>query len=319
MPTILVTGATGFIGRPLCAALLERGYHVRASVRSTDKDHALDERIECFAADVGNSRPAVWRDALQGVSTLVHLAARVHAPSSIDDPTYRNVNTLGTSRLCQLAVTCGVRRFVYLSTLKVNGEKSKRPLSENDPPRARGPYALSKWQAEEQIKALTQGENCQHVIIRPPLVYGPQVKANFYRLLQLVSANVPLPLGSLHNQRSLIYVGNLVDAVVCAMESPQAAGQVFMVSDGQDFSVADLIREIAQAMDHKPRLFPFPPNVLLRLFKIVGRGEVIDKLRQPLTVDISKIRQTLGWRPPFSFSQGLSDTVGWFRRNNQRG
>lgn len=319
MRTILVTGATGFIGQPLCRALLARGYLVKALVRSIGKAYALDERIVRFKGDLEVSYPHVWRDAFQGVDALIHLAARVHDPSPANNPSFRRVNTLGSARLCQLAVECGVRQFIYMSTVKVNGETSPRPFAENDPPRARGPYALSKWQAEKRIKALTQGETCQHVIIRPPLVYGPQVKANFYRLLKLVSSNVPLPLGSLHNQRSLIYVGNLVDAVVCAMESPQAAGQVFMVSDGQDFSVAHLVREIARTMDHNPRLFPFPPNVLLRLFNIVGRGEVIDKLRQPLTVDISKIRQTLGWRPPFSFSQGLSDTVGWFRQSHRRG
>lgn len=319
MTTALVTGATGFIGRPLCAALLERGYHVKASVRSTGNDHVLDERIVPFAADIENSHSNVWRDALQGVDTLVHLAARVHDPSPAKDPSFRRVNTLGTTRLCQLAVECGVRQFIYMSTVKVNGETAPRPFAENDPPRAQGPYALSKWQAEQQIEIITQGQSCQHTIFRPPLVYGPGVKANFYRLLKLVAANVPLPVGSLHNRRSLIYVGNLVDALICAMESPQAAGQVFMVSDGQDFSVANLVRAIARAMDHNPRIFPFPPGVLYRFFEMVGRGEVVDKLRQPLTVDIAKIRGTLGWRPPFSLSQGLADTADWFHQTRLPG
>ena len=319
MATTLVTGATGFIGRPLCAALLERGYHVKASVRSTGKDRVLDERIVRFSADIENSPSHVWRDALQGVDTLVHLAARVHDPSPVSDPSFRIVNNHGTARLCQLAVDCGVRQFIYMSTIKVNGETSPRPFSENDPPRPQGPYALSKWQAEQQIETITRGQNCQHIIFRPPLVYGPGVKANFYRLLKLVAANVPLPVGSLHNRRSLIYVGNLVDALICAMETPQAAGQAFMVSDGQDCSVADLFSAIARAMDHNPRIFPFPPGVLYRLLKIVGRGEAVDKLRLPLTVDISKIRKTLGWRPPITFSQGLADTVDWFHQSRSPG
>ena len=319
MRTILVTGATGFIGQPLCRALLARGYLVKALVRSIGKAYALDERIVRFKGDLEVSYPHVWRDAFQGVDALIHLAARVHDPSPANNPSFRRVNTLGSARLCQLAVECGVRQFIYMSTIKVNGETAPRPFAENDPPRPQGPYALSKWQAEQQIQTITQGQTCRPVIIRPPLVYGPGVKANFYRLLKLVAAKVPLPVGSLHNRRSLIYVGNLVDALIRAMENPQAAGQVFMVSDGQDFSVANLFRAIARAMDRNPRIFPFPPGVLYRFFEMVGRGEVIDKLRQPLTVDISKIRKTLGWRPPFSFSQGLAETVDWFRKSNLAG
>ena len=316
MATILVTGATGFIGRPLCATLLERDYHVKASVRSAAKDHDLDEQIAWFIADVESSRPDVWRDAFQGVDTLIHLAARVHAPSPTDDQSFRRVNTRGTASLCQMAVECGVRQFIFLSTIKVNGETSLRPLTEIDPPHAQGAYARSKWQAEQRILAITQGQDCQSIIIRPPLVYGPRVKANFLSLLKLISADLPLPMGSFHNHRSMVYVGNLVDAIICAMENPQASGQVFMISDGEDIAVVDLVKSLAKTMGKKPKLFPFPPRWLHRLFKIVGRGELVDKLSQPLTVDASKFRDSLGWRPPFSLSQGLAETVDWFRERH---
>ena len=316
MATILVTGATGFIGRPLCAALLARDYRVKASVRSAVKDHGWDDRIARFTADVENSHPDVWRKALDGVDTLIHLAARVHDPSPANDQPFRCVNTLGTARLCQLAVECGVRQFIYLSTIKINGETSPQPLTEIDPAHAQGAYALSKWQAEQRIRAITQGQDCQAIIIRPPLVYGPRVKANFLSLLKLISTGLPLPMGSFHHQRSMVYVGNLVDAIICAMENPKAAGQVFTISDGQDIAVVDLVRLLAKAMGKKPKLFPFPPSWLHRLFKIVGRGEMVDKLNRPLTVNASKFRETLGWRPPFSLSQGLADTVDWFRKCN---
>jgi nucleoside-diphosphate-sugar epimerase len=319
MATILVTGATGFIGRPLCAALLARDYHVKASVRLPAKDHRWDERIARFTADVENSRPDVWRKALDGVDTLIHLAARVHDRQQTDDQAFWRVNTQGTSRLSMLAVECGVRQIIYLSTIKVNGETSLQPVNESDSPRAQGPYAISKWRAEQRLKTITQGKECQYTIIRPPLVYGPRVRANFLSLLKLISADMPLPMGSLRNLRSMIYVGNLVDAIICAMDNPNAAGQVFMVSDGQDIALAELVKAIAQAMDQKPKVFPFPPSWLSCFLKIVGRGEMIDKLCQPLTADISKIRGTLGWRPPFPPSQGLAETVDWFRHCNPSG
>jgi nucleoside-diphosphate-sugar epimerase len=318
MPTILVTGATGFIGQPLCAALLQRGYNLKAWVRSSEKARVLDEKVAIFITDFESSDTKGWHDALRGVDILIHLAGRVHDPDQTAINSFRRVNTDGTTRLCRLAVECGVRQFIYISTIKVNGETSTRPFSENDPVDAQGSYALSKLEAEEWIKTITRNSRCRYIIIRPPLVYGPQVKANFLNLLKITAMNFPLPMKSFNNQRSMIYVGNLVDAIICAMESPRSADQVFMVSDGKDRSVAHVVAAIAKAMGNHPRLFPFP-KVLLRLFfRMIGRGEVIDKLSQPLKADISKMKMVLSWQPPFSFEQGITDTVNWFQKYNDR-
>ena len=318
-PTILVTGATGFIGQPLCAALLQRGYNVKASLRSSGKARVLDERVATFVADLESIDTNGWQHALRSVDTLIHLAAQVHDPDQTDAPSFRRVNTDGTAGLCRLAVASGVRQFIYLSTIKVNGETSIRPFAESDPPHARGPYAISKWEAEKSISALTHRKNCHYIIIRPPLVYGPQAKANFSKLLKIISTNCPLPLRNFHNRRSMIYVGNLVDAIICAMESPQAANQVFMVSDGKDRSVAQVVATIAQAMGHHPKLFPFPKYLLGLFFRAIGRGEVIDKLSRSLRSDISKMEALLDWQPPFSFEQGIAETVEWFQKNNASG
>lgn len=290
-----------------------------ASARSRDKTRVLDARVKIFSAAIESIHSNAWRDALQGVDTLIHLAAQVHDPDQKDAQSFRRVNTDGTARLCRLAVACGVRQFIYLSTIKVNGETSIHPLAENDPTGAQGPYARSKLEAEECIKTITKGYNCKYIIIRPPLVYGPQVKANFSNLLKIISTNCPLPIRNFHNRRSMIYVGNLVDAIICAMESPQAADQVFMVSDGEDRSVAQVVATIAKAMGNHPKLFPFPKYLLRLFFRAIGRGEVIDKLSRSLRADISKMEVLLGWQPPFSFEQGIAETVEWFQKNNASG
>ena len=283
-------------------------------MRSVPKGDVFAKRIAPIVGDIVNSRSAVWRHALKGVDTLVHLAAHVHQRGKTRDKAFGQVNTQATSRLCQLAVEGGVRRFVFLSTAKVNGETSNSPLAEKDAANPQDPYALSKWEAERHVSRITRGSDCDFVTIRPPLVYGPHVKANFLSLLKLVSTGLPLPMGSLHNRRSMIYVGNLADAVVACVENPQAAGEVFMVSDGHDLTVAEMIKAMAAAMGQKPRLFPFPIGGLHGLLMMIGRGAVIDKISRPLTVDSSKIRDTLGWRPPFSVNEGIADTVAWFQK-----
>ena len=318
--TIFVTGATGFIGQPLCAALRQRGYNVKAAVRSTTRARLLDKRVvPLMIADIESGPSDVWREALEGTDVLIHLAARVHRRTQADASSFWRINTHGTSRLCRLAVDCGVRRIIYLSTIKVNGETSPRPFREVDPPHAQGPYALSKLRAEERIKAITNGTGCRYTIIRPPLVYGPRVKANFLSLLNIVALNVPLPFGNLHNRRSMIYVGNLVDAIICVLEGAQAADQIFLVSDGHDRSVAEVVAAVAKAMGNHPRLFPFPKRLLWCLVTLLGQRPRIDRLTQPLTLDIAKSKTVLGWRPPFSVVEGIADTVDWFRRSRPHG
>ena len=287
-------------------------------MRSSGKAHVIDKRLAIFNADVESIDTLEWQNALRGVDTLIHLAARVHVDGQASAQSFRRINTEGTARLCRLAVECRVRQFIYLSTIKVNGETSTSPLAENDPPRAQGPYARSKLEAEEWIKTITRNNRCRYIIIRPPLVYGPQVKANFSSLLKIIALNFPLPMRNFQNRRSMIYVGNLVDAIICTMESPRSADQVFMVSDGEDRSVAHLVKAIAKAMGNHPRLFPFPKVLLHLLFSMIGQGEVIDKLSQPLRANVSKIKVMLGWQPPFSFEEGIADTVNWFQKYNDR-
>jgi nucleoside-diphosphate-sugar epimerase len=212
-------------------------------------------------------------------------------------------------RACQQE---GIERLVFLSSVKVHGEGRNRPYREDDPLAPQDAYAHSKRIAEEGIQRLASEGDTEWVILRPPLVYGPGVKANFLALLKLVDLHLPLPLAALSNRRSMIYLGNLVDAIIFAAESPKAAGQIFLVSDDYDLTVPNLLREIAQGMDRPSILFPFPPRGLEWLGRIMGSGETIQKLTRPLTVDTSKIQDMLGWRPPFSVKEGIADTVAWF-------
>lgn len=319
MSKILVTGASGFVGRALCTALVRRGHQVRAAVRSLHRTHIWEDSITTFEADLADFRPDIWRYQLSGVDILIHLAACAHQNWEKSVQHYQKVNTDATARLCRLSTDCNIRRFVFLSSVKVCGETSDYPLSANDTPSPQDLYALSKWNAEQQVRAITQGCDCEYVILRPPLVYGPYVRANFLKLLKLAALDIPLPLGSFHNRRSMIYIGNLTDAIIHAMQSPDAAGQVFMLSDGRDLTVAALIKAISMAMGQQPKIFPFPPRGLRWIFNIAGRGALIDKLQQPLTVDTSKIREALGWRPPYSVEEGLQATVDWFKGGNAVG
>lgn len=317
MSTVLVTGANGFIGKSLCNTLVKRDYDVKGVIRSASNRHGIEKGAIPIIGDIVASHINAWRNWLDGVDIVIHLAACVHQHRATED-LYWQVNTHATSRLYRLAAEVGVGRFVYLSTVKVNGEASTLPFSENDTADPQGTYALSKWQAENEIRRVAHGKACDFVILRPPLVYGPGVRANFHHLLKLVSTGIPLPLASLHNRRSMIYVGNLVDAVVSAMESLQSSGQLFMVSDGQDLTVAEMARTMAVAMGRKPRQFPFPISWLQWPLTVMGRGEMIGKLSRSLTVDASKIRDTLGWCPPFSVQEGIADTVAWFKAKTER-
>ncbi len=310
----LVTGANGFVGQAVCTALAKRGHEVKAAVRTTDRCRVLAKSETPVIADIETSPPDVWRAGLHSVDILIHLAAHVHQrKTKTDQNRYQKVNNQGTAHLCRLAVDCGVRRIIFLSSLKVNGETATDPLLEKSAVNPQDPYAQSKWEAEKHIQGITRGSTTDFVIIRPPLVYGPRVRANFLSLLKVVSADIPLPLGSLHNRRSMIYVGNLADAVVAAAEHPHAAGQVFMVSDGQDLTVTEMIETIAVAMGQKPRLFPFPVGWLHGPLRMFGKGAVVDKISRPLTVDSSKIRNMLDWHPPFTVQEGIDDAVAWFK------
>jgi nucleoside-diphosphate-sugar epimerase len=324
-PAVLVTGANGMVGRALCSALRARGSRVRAALRQAYRFPGSGGAI-LDSVVIGEIGPETsWRAALQGVGCVVHLAARVHVMrETAADPLaeYRRVNTSGTERLARMAAEAAVKRFVFVSTVKVNGEKSpptslsqggSRPFSEADSPNPQDAYGISKWEAEQALARVASGTGLEVVILRPPLVYGPGVKGNFLSLLNALYRAVPLPLGSVKNRRSLIYLGNLVDAIALCVSHPQAAGQTFLVSDGEDLSTSELIRRVADALGRPARLLPLPPALLKLAGSVTGKSGGVARLTESLRVDNSKIRAELKWSPPYSMEEGLRETAAWFR------
>jgi len=313
---ILVTGANGFIGRALCERMKVEEYHVRGAIRDATQMTLLPLGVE--AVQVGSiCSETNWSKALDGIDRIVHLSARLHVLcENAADPVValRKINVDGTKCLAQQAVKAGVRRFVYLSTVKVYGEGRATPYNEKDDPGPMGPYAVSKWESEKVLHAIGYETDLEVVIIRSPLVYGPRVKANFLRLLKVVDRGIPLPLASVNNRRSLIYIGNLVDAIITCIKHPRATGQTYLLSDGEDVSTPELIRLISKAMGRKSRLFSFPPSMLKTIDKIVGRSAEIDRLIASLCVDSRKIRTVLGWNPPYTSEEGIRKTVLWYKK-----
>ena len=328
---ILVTGANGFIGRALCERLLAEGCQVRGAVRSKVSRTALPAGVE--ATPIGSiGSDTEWGEALAGIDTVVHLAARVHVmDDAAYDPlaAYRQVNVEGTECLAIAAANAGVKRFVYISSVKVNGEKtevgdqrsegrrsvSKLFFSEKDVPEPQDCYGISKWEAEQVLNDIAGKRGLEIVILRPPLVYGPGVRANFLRLVRLVKRGIPLPFGRVKNCRSLIYIGNLIDAIVTCMTSPNAAGKTYLVSDGEDVSTPDLVRRIAAASERSALMLPVPVWMMLMAGRIIGRSDELERLFGSLTVDISKIRRELNWKPPYTPEEGICETVLWYKLN----
>ncbi|MEO8342476.1 MAG: SDR family oxidoreductase [Gallionella sp.] len=312
----LISGANGFVGKPLCAELLRQGHTVRAAVRSSAQ---LPDGTEVVTVgDIDSDTD--WADALRGVDTVIHLAARVHVmKDKAADPLteFFKVNLYGTSNLAQQAASAGVKRFVYVSSIKVNGEQTteERPFVESDVPDPQDPYAISKLQAEQDLQRIAQETGLEVVIVRPPLVYGSGVKGNFIRLLTAIDKGIPLPLAGAHNLRSLVYVGNLVDALIACATHPAAIGQTYLVSDGEDVSTAMLVEKIAHAFGHNNRSFYFPPDILRAVSAVLGRAEQVDRLFGSLRVSDAKIRSELGWVPPYTLEQGLRATADWYRNH----
>ena len=312
MTTVLVTGASGFIGQALCDALEAQGHRVRRATRKSP-DHA---QSPAFA--IGNiGRDTNWRAAVSGCDAVIHLAAHVHVlRGQVGDAAdvFHRVNVEGSENLARLAARAGVRRFVFLSSVKVNGEASaERPFVESDLVMPLDAYGVSKAEAEKRLRTISTETGMEVVVVRPPLVYGPGVKANFLSLLRAVDSGLPLPLLSIFNLRSLVYAGNLVHALGACLVHPAAANRTFFVSDDHDVSTPQLIREIASALGKKPMLFPFPPALLRGAGLLTGRKEQVARLTGSLQVDISSIKTMLDWQPPFSLQQGLAQTVSWYR------
>ncbi|MDD5079051.1 MAG: SDR family oxidoreductase [Candidatus Omnitrophica bacterium] len=312
----LITGASGFIGLALCRKMLGDGMRVRGAVRKIEDASRLPQGVDIVQVeDVNESTD--WQQALAGVDTVIHLAARVHIMNnSVVDPVeaFRKVNVLGTERLARMAAKAGVYRFIYLSSIGVNGEfTEKDPFTEECVPNPVGAYAVSKWEAEQSLQKVAENSGMKVVILRSPLVYGSDAPGNFGRLMHLIKARMPLPFGSIKNLRSFIYLGNLVDAITTCIAHPLAAGESFIVSDGQDVSTPDLIKMIACALNKKPVLFSLHPGILRALCKIAGKTEELEKLTGPLFVDSSKIRNLLGWKPPFTLEEGIKETIKHYK------
>jgi len=309
--SVLVTGANGFVGRIVCRDLQAAGWQVRMAVRGPDRVPRDVTGAESYL--VGDlSGTTDWRQAVEGVDAVVHLAARVHqlrdsGPDAL--AAYRAVNTDATLALGRAALSSGVRRLVYISTIKVNGEANVgRPFRADDPPDPHDAYAVSKLEGERGLMELA-ASGLEVVVIRPTLVYGPGVRANFHRLMRLAGAGIPLPLGAVDNRRSLVSVWNLSSLVRRALESGQAPGRVWLVSDDQDISTADLIRLMAAAMGKPARLLPVPVGVLQALGRIAGRRDEVMRLTESLRVDISDTKSELGWVPPVSLAEGVRRTI----------
>jgi len=309
---VLVTGAAGFVGRALVPVLTEAGHEVFFTSR--DPGAHLPGATPRPAGPLGPDSD--WTAALGGIEAVVHLAARVHVmDETAADPLaeFRRVNALGTRRLAEQAAAAGVRRLVFLSTLKVLGEATvpTAPFSDATPPRPADPYAISKLEAERAVFAAAETSAMQAVVLRPPLVYGPGVGGNFLSLLRLCAKGWPLPLGAVANRRSLIHVGNLASAIASALVHPAAPGKAWLVDDGAAVSTPQLIGAICRALGREPRLIPVPPALLRLAGALTGRGGAVSRLCGSLEVDASQFRRDLGWTPPFSMLQGLEQTAAW--------
>lgn len=306
MNRIIVTGANGFVGRQVITTLDNQGYDVIGGVRAAPRKGQLILDL--------NSEQDI-SDALKGVDCIVHCAARVHQMSdTATDPytEYFQVNCAGTLALARSAAKAGVKRFIFLSTSKVCGEMSHPgfPLvwssQETEPTE---PYARSKYHAEQALRMLASESGMEVVILRPPLVYGPGVKANFAALINLVKKGIPLPLGAINNARSMIYIGNLVDCISTCMRHPKAANQTFLLSDDDDISTTELLMRLGKSMQKQVRLLPVPQNWLLGVTRLLGKTQIGERLCSSLQLDISYVKERLNWRPPYTMEQGLSEMM----------
>lgn len=310
---VLVTGAAGFIGTALIARLLRQPSVHRILAVSRNEKAVFPQGIA--PVRVGDCGPDTdWRPALSGVDVVIHAAGRVHETERGGDAlaAFSRVNTEGTLNLARQAMAAGVRRLVFLSTIKVNGEATAgQPYRPEDSPAPAGPYGVSKREAEDGLRSLARDGDIELVIVRPPLVYGPGVRANFLSLMRWVDRGLPLPSVRPENRRSLIYLGNLADLLVRCVEYPAAAGETFLASDGEDVSTDELVRRLAQAMGRPARLFPLPPSMVRAL---PGAEGLRRRLFESLQVDAARTRERLGWTPPFSLEEGLAETVRWYRQ-----
>lgn len=310
MHSVLITGASGFVGKPLCLQMLCQGYSVRAAIRSTTLPIENVEVVLVESIDA----TADWSNALNATDIVIHLAARVHIMNEdAQDPLaeFRKVNVDGTLNLARQAAKAGIKRFIFISSVKVNGEHTEMDtlFTELDNPDPQDAYGVSKFEAEQGLLKIAQETGMEVVIIRPPLIYGPGVKANFASMLKVVKRGIPLPVGAINNKRSFIYIENLVSFILHCIHHPLAANQIFLVSDGQDLSTTELLQACAKALGMKARLLLVPQKLFEFSALLIGKQNVAQRLCGNLQVDISKARQLLGWGPPYSVADGLKATA----------
>ncbi len=305
---VLVTGANGFVGRQLCEALTQQNFNVTSVVRNDGADTKHTKLIKLTL-----SNETDWDDALRGVDVIIHLAGRAHVmQESVENSyqAYADINIYATKHLAEQAALSGVKRFIFLSSIKVNGESTgKVPFNELLPPKPEDDYGRTKYEAEKCLNTIAKKTKMEVVIIRPPLVYGEGVKANFKKLIKLSRSGLPMPFGAVDNKRSLIYIENLIDFILLCIKHPKAANETFLVSDNDDVSTTDMIRLIAYAGKKRPMLLPVPTVWITFISKLIGKQMLAERLCGNLQVDISKAKSLLNWKPPYNFKEGIVMTV----------
>ena len=307
---LLITGAGGFVGQAVCAAAEMHGYHVRRALRTSSSVSAGQNSI--VVGDM--SLDTDWRAALQGIDVVIHLAARVHVMHEINaNPllAFRSTNVQATLQLARQAAAADIKRFIFISSVKVNGEESKpgQPFTADDLPAPVDPYGISKMEAEQLLLEIATATGMEVVIIRPPLVYGPGVKGNFFSMITWLSRGVPLPLGAIGNRRSLVALDNLVDLILLCCQHPAAVNQIFLVSDDDDLSTTALLLQMGKALGCPVRLIPVPESWLRVGAKVINKSAMASRLCGWLQVDISKTKSVLGWAPPVTADEGLRRIV----------
>ena len=313
--SILVTGANGFVGKPLCVELLRQGHIVRGVTRSATRQAENIEAVSVCTIDSETD----WTHALPGVDIVIHLAARVHVMKDTASDAlaaFRRVNVEGTLNLARQSVAAGVQRFIFISSIKVNGEGTLlgHPYTAEDQPAPIDPYGISKREAEDALRQLASETDMEVVIIRPPLVYGPGVKANFLSMMHWLAKGAPLPLGAIYNQRSLVALDNLIDLIVTCIQHPAAANQTFLAGDGEDLSTTELLQRMAVALGKKAWLIPVSSFLLVWGARLTGRQALAQRLCGSLQVDISKARDLLDWKPSVSVDEALRKTAHYYMK-----